>query len=333
MKSLPLLLASGLILWCATNAATAEKDSTAGWTPAMMMQVKRIGVVQISPDGKQAAFTVRQAVVEEGKSEYLTHIWLADIDEAKSWQLTQGEKSCDEPQWSPDGKTIAFVSKRAEKANLWLISAMFREIRTRFASVSPGSIDSGGEAQQLTKMAGDVSSYRWSPDGSSIAFTALDPKTEAEKNGERDKNDARVLDENIKRHRLYVVAVKNPPELTTAPRQLTEGELNVAIDSARPGKAAFDWSPDGKTIAFSHVKTPQPDHWPSADLSLLDVASKKVTTLLGTPAAEGSPRYSPDGQTIAFVGGDNPPTWAGRRRIYVLPATGGVPRAAREYCR
>src|ERR1700733_9778517 len=76
------------------------------WTPLQMMQVKRISGVQVSPDGKRVVFAVRQALLENGKSEYLTHIHVANADGSGTVQLTQGEKSCDDPHWSPDGKWI-----------------------------------------------------------------------------------------------------------------------------------------------------------------------------------------------------------------------------------
>ena len=58
-------------------------------------------------------------------------------------QLTRGDKSCDNPQWSPDGKTIAFTSNRGGKNNVWLIPA------------------DGGEAEQLTDVKSGVGSHRW----------------------------------------------------------------------------------------------------------------------------------------------------------------------------
>src|SRR5947209_8487416 len=115
----------------ATAVHSAESDTPKTWTPSLMMQVKRAGAVQVSPDGKQVAFAVREAVMKDDKSEYLTHIHLANTDGKQARQLTRGDKSCDDPQWSPDGQWIAFVSSRAGKKNLWVIGA------------------SGGEAQQL----------------------------------------------------------------------------------------------------------------------------------------------------------------------------------------
>src|SRR5687768_11301605 len=58
-------------------ARAAERDQPAAWTPSLMMQVKRVGSVRISPDGRRVAFTVRQAVMEDNRSEYLTHVHLA----------------------------------------------------------------------------------------------------------------------------------------------------------------------------------------------------------------------------------------------------------------
>src|SRR5581483_10735316 len=111
-----------------------------------------------------------------------------------------------------------------------------------------------------------------------------------------------------------------------AARQLTKENYHVA----EAGVGGFDWSPDGKTIAFTHTRTPKADDWPSADLSLLDVSSGNAKPLANTPAAEFSPLYSPDGQWIAFVASDNPPSWGTDQRVHVVPAQGGTPRALAE---
>src|SRR5258708_31316598 len=100
LPALLVLLAGAMSVWGAAESRAAEADKSAGWTPALMMKVKRIGSVQVSPDGKQVVFTVRQAVMEGDKSEYLTHLYLAGADGGKSSQLTPGDKSCDDPQWS-----------------------------------------------------------------------------------------------------------------------------------------------------------------------------------------------------------------------------------------
>jgi dipeptidyl aminopeptidase/acylaminoacyl peptidase len=297
-----------LVALLAQGVHAGDVEPPRSWTPSLMMQVKRVGSVQVSPDGKRVAFTVRQAVMDGDQSEYRTHLHLANVDGSQGRQLTQGDKSCDDPQWSPDGEWIAFVSNRVGKKNLWLIRP------------------DGGEATQLTESKSDVSSFRWSPDGRSLAFTALDPLTPEDEQRTREKNDPRVVDENIKLNRLSVISLTSPPTLQREPRLLTAGSVSVANDSGRPGRAAFDWSPDNKTIVLAHSRSPHADDWSTADLSFVDVATSTVRPCIHTAAAETSPLYSPDGKWIAFTASDDPPTWAGTRSVQVVPATGGTPK-------
>src|SRR5262249_28341689 len=117
-------------------------DRPREWTPDLMMTVKQVGNVVPSPDGRRVAFTVRQAVMTGDKSEYLTHVHVANIDGSGSRQLTRGDKSCDSPQWSPDGSSIAFLSARVGKTNVWLIP-----------------ID-GGEAELVTDFKSGVAQFK-----------------------------------------------------------------------------------------------------------------------------------------------------------------------------
>jgi dipeptidyl aminopeptidase/acylaminoacyl peptidase len=288
------------LLVCLTLCVAAAQ---AQWTPEEQMKVKAVSGVQVSPDGKHVLFTVSEAVMTADKSEYLTQIWMANSDGSGSYQFTFGEKSSTNPRWSPDGTWIAFTSSRSGKDNIWLIQA------------------DGGEAQQLTDVKSGVRSYDWSPDGKQIAFTMSDAKTEQEEKDEKGKNDARVVDENVKMNHLWVIPVVRDDKGKREPRQVTKGQFCVG-----GGDAAFDWSPDGKTIVFSHVPTLKADDWTRADISIVDVATSAITPLVKTGAAETDPRFSPDGKLISCVVSDDPPTWGFTRRVVLIPAQGGESR-------
>ena len=276
-----------------------------GWTPELVMQVKRVGNVVPSPDGSRVAYQVGSAQMEDETSEWCYQIWIAGSDGSNTYQLTQGEKSSTAPAWSPDGEWLAFLSSRSDTANIW---------RIRVA---------GGEAEQVTHVESGVATYSWSPDGASIAFSMPDPPTEQEAQNEKDKNDAFVVDENLKEIHLYVISTEPHAPGKREARRLTQAGMSVfGLFAGMP----FDWSPDGSSIVFAHAPTPKVDDWTRTDISIVDVATTSVRSLLSTAAAEAQPVFSPDGRWIAFTESDNPPTWGFTSRVHVLDPNGDPPR-------
>jgi dipeptidyl aminopeptidase/acylaminoacyl peptidase len=293
----------------ADDKEKATPTRPAEWTPTEMLKVKSISSVQVSPNGRRVVCAVREAVVEGEKSEYLTHLHVANADGGDAFQLTQGDKSCDNPHWSPDGESIAFTSARSGKNDIWLIRVQ------------------GGEAEKLTEVKTGVGGFKWSPDGKHIAYTAADPKSEEEEKKAKQKDDAFVVDADLKMNRLYVVPVAKDAKGKREPRKLTDGNYSVG---ATFGGAGFDWSPDGKTIAFPHTVTAKVDDWPTSNLSVVEVATAQVKSLVKTNAAESSPLFSPDGKWIAYTASDIPPRWAFSSTVYLISADGGKSRELAE---
>lgn len=278
-------------------APTVRVDDVKDWTPDTTFLFKRVGPVEPSPDGTRVAFGVGRPVLDGEKSEWVTHIHVARADGSEAFQLTQGDKSASSPRWSRDGAWIGFVSSRSGKANVYRIR-----------------ID-GGEAERITDEKGDVAQFRWAPDGESIAFLMTDPKTDDEEKRDKEKRDARVVDEGYKYRRLYIVPVEKNDEGKRPSRLLTKDDIHV-FD--------LDWSPDGKTIAIGHQATPKV--FAQTDVSVVDVASGERKALLTTPAHERSATFSRDGKWLAVAISDNPPTWGDTARAHVLPVDGGTPR-------
>jgi len=289
---------ASLLLAITLFAAASYPQYT--WSPELQVKLKGLGSPEISPDGRKVVYTVNEAVMTADKSEFITHLWMANTDGSDNRQITFGDKSATNPKWSPDGSMIAFTSNRKDNRNQIYVLRM-----------------TGGEAEQITDGKGAVASFEWSPDGRSFAFTMTDPQTDEEEKNGKARNDFRWVDENVKLARLYLTPL--------AADAAGKREVKKIGDVGRH-VSSFDWSPDGKRIAFAHVKSPVVDFWPTSDISVVDVASGSVSVLAATEAAEASPMFSPNGNFIAASVSDLPVRWAQSNRIAVYPAGGGSPR-------
>jgi dipeptidyl aminopeptidase/acylaminoacyl peptidase len=275
-------------------------------TVDQILSMKRVGSPEISPDGRWVAYTVRDTNWDENA--YHTEIWLADTttgdfrpaqvgvssSNPAIRQLTNAKKSSQSPAWSPDGSTVAFVSDRTDKRQIYLINPL------------------GGEADALTSLEDGVDRFEWSPDGKSIAYTATEPKSAALKDRDKKYGEFQVVEQDYRMTHLFVIDVT-----TRTTRTLTRGPFTVG---------SFQWSPDGKSIAFDHRLNNSPASSGSADISIVTVADATIRKLVTQDGPDSHPVWSPDGSRLAFeTSMANPAYFYANRLIATVPAGGGPP--------
>ena len=280
-----------LVAFCAIPSVWSD----GGWTPENMMEFKRITATALSPYGNQVAYTVSVAQMEGTDSSYLTHIFLIPSQGGESVQLTHGDTSCYDPEFSPDGRYLSFRTYRSGRTQVWLLPL------------------SGGEAMQLTDAVNSVRSYKWSPDAKGIAYLMTDPQTDIDKQNNAEKRDMSLRDENDKFVHLYMTTLAKGSEKSIT-RRLTEGDFHIN---------SFDWAPDSSALVFSHRPSPSPDVWDSTDISTVSLNNGRVTTLVDRRAADRYPMWSPDGSMIAFPSDADDPHWALMSDLYVVSPKGG----------
>ena len=224
----------------AQRAPRAEPKSAP--TVDQVLSLKRAGSPKISPDGRWIAYTVRETNWDDNA--YETEIWLADAAGGATRQLTNAKKSSRSPSWSPDGSKLAFISDRTDKNQLYVINPL------------------AGEAEAVTTLEDGISVFEWSPDGKSIAYTATEPKSAALKDREKKYGEFQIVEQDYRMDQLFVIDLA-----TRATRTLTPAAFTVG---------SFQWSPDGRSIAFDHRVNKSPASGGSADISIVTVADAVV---------------------------------------------------------
>ena len=254
---------------------------------------KLVSDPQISPEGKQIAFVVE--IMHKKDKKYYTNLYLIPTRGGRVRKLTHGKKNDRCPRWSPHGKTVAFISKREGAGSkdpsdqIWLLPM------------------EGGEAYPLTKLPrGEVSVLKWSADSKSIGFLfhPVGKEVSFDKEGKPEvpayrhiKNIWYRLDgEGFFDSENTHVWVANAR--TGSAHQVVKGEYNDTF---------FDWSPNGKKIAF--ISNRRKDWQYRLEEDELYMVSSKGGNPRHIPAPAGPKEglsFSPDGEKVAFFGHTRP---------------------------
>jgi len=338
-RLLPLLvLPAALILPAASpaqpaaNPVIAAKSYTDDPRIAAILtaigQVHPVSEVAISPDASHLAYTVRSR-----KSRTLNLATLPNLVPAKTQIVSTGNGATDcansSPVWSPDGSQLAFISTCTEKENRPGQPQIF------LYDVFKGT------SRQLTHVTGAITFPAWSPDGKAIAFLFVENATRnAGATGAIKPLIGVIGQDNVEIQRVAAVSTDGTADRSGIFFFLTPASLHAY---------EFSWAPDSRQIAFVAAEPPGENNWWIARLYtrdvlppwvinsrlcplhgdcnpsrvLFDPGKKVVSSLHGLQIA--LPRYSPDGKTIAFLGGIMSDQGQVGGDIYTIPATGGEP--------
>ncbi len=286
---------------------------------------ERVSDPQPSPDGAWIAYVRKSFDVQANKGR--SNLWLVPTAGGVARRVTTAKANDSGPRWSPNGRSVAFLSDRSGSTQIWSLDL------------------AGGEPRALTELPVDVQSFRWSPNGIALAFAAevypdcatlVCTKERAQKlegNGilvrRYDHLFVRHWDtwDSGRRQHLFVV-----PATGGTPVDIVRG---AEIDAPSPpfgGAESYDWSPDGTTLVFAaRTRNPSASWTTNLDLYLgaADGTGFRCITASNL-AVDTAPVFAPDGKSVAYLAMVRPGYEADRERILVYDIASGTRRVVTE---
>jgi dipeptidyl aminopeptidase/acylaminoacyl peptidase len=277
-----------------------------------LYQLQRIQDAYLSPEGTQIVFALQ--TVDKTTEKKVTKLWLTPTTTGKPRQITFGKWNDWHPRWSPDGRSIAFLSNREqeEQPQLYLLP-----------------IAEGGEARPLTTLKDKaIGEFAWSPNGDKFLCTI------------RLKDQEAITREaNPEKKKLGVVArhITSTRYKADGGGYLPQEKWHIWTISAHNGKAVqltngrnhetdATWSPDGQSVAYLTNTHENPDLHPDDDSLFITSATSGQPRQLTTPTGfKFCLTWSPNGRYIAYIGSDKPGEWWRNGNIWIVPTDGTAP--------
>lgn len=269
----------------ATHAATGKDvppQASSADSPAVaeairaMFGVREISEAAISPDGSRVAW-VESLPGKNGAPSPHSAIYVANRSGVGPARVTatSGAAAASEKDvtWSPDSKSLAFFSDAAQPGQSQLYVAAL-----------------GTAPRELTHIKGDVSSPLWSPDGRTIAFLFIENAPRAAGPLAAETRDEGVVGTKTYEQRLALV-------------DAASGRLR-RISPADMYVYEYDWSPDSGRIVATAAHGNGDDNWYVAQIYIFDALRVVAPqSIFKTDMQIGTPKWSPDGKSVAFIAG------------------------------
>ncbi|WP_027079334.1 alpha/beta hydrolase family protein [Luteimonas mephitis] len=305
MKSRYLVLPFALLIAMPSLAATR------GFDVRDMVKLDRYSSPTLSPDGRRLVFAKRVLDDKSGKAS--TSLWIEDLfarDAAPPKRLTPDGWNVNTPAFSPDGSTVYFLSAKGGSSQLYAMPA------------------AGGTPVQLTAFPVDVDSFKLSPDGASVAFSAgafpdckgdagqgvLDCTKGKLDQAEKNKASGMVFDRMFIRHwdtwndgrlnRLFVTRLPAAKAKAAASATLVGSDVIGDVPSKPFGDSSeYAWAPDGKSLVLSARKSDRSEPWSTNfDLYLVSADGSGTARNLteANKAWDTGPVFGSDGKTLYY---------------------------------
>jgi dipeptidyl aminopeptidase/acylaminoacyl peptidase len=291
-------------------------------TPELLWQLARVSEPQLSPDGSRLLYSVRTTDLAANKS--TAQLFVVDVSSGERRQLTTAGSNSN-ARFAPDGQRVAFLSTRSGSPQIWVIAL------------------DGGEARQVTQHEGGVANMAWSPTGKHFSFTAdvkLDPDVH-DRHKDLPKAEAKVYDDLMVRHwdtwhegtysHLFVVTSEGGAAIDLMAGMRVDTPLKPF-----GGGEQIAWSPDGTELCYTAKVAKDPERSTDSSLFLVQVPADGKTPATHVnltphnPGYDTDPRFSPDGQRIAFLSMARAGFEADKNRLLLLDRGTGALRELTE---